>query len=55
MDKSSALVTFEEYQELEAQLLGLRRSCVVSRTQRVNEVIDKEVKKIGRRLLNAII
>jgi len=47
-------LTFEQYCDLEAHLLQLRRSCNVSRTQRVNEAIDNELKKAGRGVLNAI-
>ena len=47
-------IKFEDYSDLELQLLGLRQSCLVSRTQRINEAIDKKVNKIGRGLRRTI-
>jgi hypothetical protein len=50
MDKSSALVTFEDYKSLEAHLRN--RSCSAQRStiEEIDAAIDKEINKFGRGL-----
>lgn len=55
-DKSSALVTFSQYIELEEHLLfgSQLRSCSASRSQSLNDEIDKRAAKLGRGILHAL-